>query len=111
MIVDTRPARRIGKSANQVKFGKQPNGTPFPVAMSPTNRLWHFKLNTEDYRSKSLGVKFGYNLDGWAACDENETGQPEDHPVPSLLRILCSSRARHVASRPAWQGYSGLSSS
>ena len=37
-IVDTRPLRRIGKRTNQVKFGKQPNGTLFPVAMSPTNR-------------------------------------------------------------------------
>jgi hypothetical protein len=36
MIEDTRPVRRIGKRANQVKFGKQPNGTLYPVAMSPT---------------------------------------------------------------------------
>ena len=37
MIVDTRPVRRIGKRSNQGKFGKQPNGTLSPVAMSPTN--------------------------------------------------------------------------
>ena len=35
MVVDTRPVRRIGKRANQVKSGKQPNGTLFPLAMSP----------------------------------------------------------------------------
>jgi hypothetical protein len=36
MIVNTRPVRRIGKRTNQIKLGKQPNGTLFPVAMSPT---------------------------------------------------------------------------
>ena len=49
MIVDTRPVRRIGKRANQVKFGKQPNGTLFPVAMSPTNKqlfCWEMLLIT-----------------------------------------------------------------
>ena len=49
MIVDTRPVRRIGKRANQVKFGKQPNGTLFPVAMSPTNRCSRVILKDKDY--------------------------------------------------------------
>ncbi len=33
MIVDTRPVRRIRKRSNQFKFGKQPNGTPFPMVI------------------------------------------------------------------------------
>ena len=37
MVVDTRPARRIGKRGNRVNFGKQSNGTLFTVAMSPTS--------------------------------------------------------------------------
>jgi hypothetical protein len=40
MVVGSRPLRRIGKRANQVKFGKQPNGTLFPVAMSPTTKYF-----------------------------------------------------------------------
>jgi hypothetical protein len=49
MIVDSRLARRIGKRANQVKFGKQPNGTLFPVAMSPTYRQSRLTYKVEDY--------------------------------------------------------------
>ena len=52
MIVDTLPVRRSGKKANQVKFGKQSNGTQFPVAMSPTKSaaigdLWNQGLRFE----------------------------------------------------------------
>jgi hypothetical protein len=59
MIVDTRPVRRIGKMANQVKFGKQPNGTLFPMAMSPTNVAPGVILEGEDY-----GLKVSINNAG-----------------------------------------------
>jgi len=52
MIVDTRPTRRIGKRANQVKFGKQPNGTLFPVAMPPTSLQNQSSRVIDDYCQK-----------------------------------------------------------
>ena len=52
MIVETRPVRRIGRRANQVKFGMQPNGTLFTVAMSPTNIGAAGSLNVDDYGKK-----------------------------------------------------------
>ena len=55
MIVDSRLARRIGKRANQVKFGKQPNGTLFPVAMSPTYLQSKQVLGIEDFQQKPSG--------------------------------------------------------
>jgi hypothetical protein len=51
MIIDTRLLRRIGKRANRVKFGKQPNGTLLSVAMSPSR--WEQSCpGTEDYELK-----------------------------------------------------------
>ena len=52
MIVDTRPLRRIGKRSNQGKFGKQPNGTLFTVAMSPTSHRPPHNPRINHYRMK-----------------------------------------------------------
>ena len=52
IIVDTRPVRGIGKRGNRVKFGKQPNGTLFPVAMSPTKVQFKIALIVKNYRLK-----------------------------------------------------------
>ena len=52
MIADTRLVRRIGKRANQVEFGKQSNGTLFPVTMSPTKREQGLPLSDGDLRLK-----------------------------------------------------------
>ena len=52
MTAAPQPVRRIGKRANQVKFGKQPNGTLFTVAMSPTTLYPIAISGVNDYGKK-----------------------------------------------------------
>ena len=52
MTADPQPVRRIGKRTHQVKFGKQPKGTLFPVAMSPTYQQSELTFNLDDYGKK-----------------------------------------------------------
>jgi hypothetical protein len=58
MSADTRPVRRIGKRTNRVKFGKQPNGTLFPVAMLTTSPQISSLRQIADYHLKASDKHF-----------------------------------------------------